>query len=201
MLPRFRTALLAALVASLLLPLALAARPAAAEALPPVGETPYSGRFTMDVAGQQIDGKVFHGRDAERREMTVDGTEQVFILRPLEAEALMILPSANMAMRMPLPPDPGLAASEAFARLNPEKVGEETVAGEDTAIYRTSGRIEGRFWITGDGIVMRMETETGRGRYAMELLELERGAPDPALFELPAGMQVMDGGALPAPKQ
>lgn len=191
MLPRLCTALIAL----------FALLPGAALALPPVGETPYSGRFAMDVAGQRVEGKVYHARDAERREMTVDGTEQVFILRPLQAEALMILPSANMAMRMPLPPDPGLEAAEAFARLNPEAVGEATVAGERTTIYETSGRLDGRFWITDDGIVMRMETETGRGRYAMELLDLERGEPDPALFEVPAGMQVVDGGAMPAPAQ
>lgn len=171
--------------------------PGAAQALPPVGETPYSGRFTMDVAGQQVTGKVFHSREAERREMSVEGTDQIFILRPSEAEALMILPEAGMAMRMALPPDPGLAASEAFAQLNPEVVGEETVAGEATTIYRTSGRVEGRFWITGDGIVMRMETDTGRGRYTMELLDLQRGDPDPALFELPPGIQVMEAPGQP----
>ncbi|MEX0760608.1 MAG: hypothetical protein WD100_13590 [Tistlia sp.] len=193
-----RPPLPALLLAALALMMAGAALlPGTALALPPVGETPYSGRFTMDIAGQPVTGTLYHSPDAERREMTVEGTGQVFILRPAAGEALMILPAAKMAMRIPLPPDPGLAAAEAFARLDPQAEGEETVAGEATTIYRTSGEIEGRFWITDDGVVMRMETDTDRGRYTMELLDLERGAQDPALFELPPGVQVMEGMAPP----
>lgn len=187
------------LVGPSLLFLALLALPGAAAALPPVGETPYSGRFTMNAAGQAISGRMYRGHDAERREITVEGTEQIFILRPLQAEALMIMPSANMALRMPLPPDPGLAASEAFAKLEPEVVGEEVVAGEDTTIYRTTRKIDGRFWITDDGIIMRMEADTPNGRFTMEVLEVTRGEQDASLFEAPPGIQVMDAGAMGKP--
>lgn len=185
---------------ALLLAALLALAPTAALALPPIGETPYSGRFTMNAGGQPITGKVFHSRDAERREMTTEGGEQVMILRPREAEALMIMPGAGMALRIPLPPDPGLAASEAFARLNPEEVGEAVVAGEATTIYRTSGEMNGRFWITDDGIVMRMEAEAQQGTFTMELEELNRGEQAPSLFELPPGVKVIDGGQIPAPQ-
>lgn len=177
------------------LPIA-ASEPAAARPLPPVGDTPYSGDFTMNSAGQQVTGKVFHSQKAERREIKAAGGEQIFILRPLKAEALMIMPAAKMAMRMPLPPDPGLAASEAFARLNPEEVGEETIGGERTTIYKTSGKLDGRFWITDDGIIMKMETETARGPVTMTLTNLKRGDQAASLFEAPAGIKVIDGGAL-----
>ncbi|SME92789.1 hypothetical protein SAMN06265365_101529 [Tistlia consotensis] len=180
-----------------------AALPAQARALPPVGDTPYSGDFTMDSAGQMVTGRVFHSQKAERREIKAAGGEQIFILRPIEAEALMIMPAAGMAMRMPLPPDPGLAASEAFARLNPEVVGEETVGGEKTTIYQTSGKLDGRFWITDDGIIMKMSTRTARGDVTMTLTNLKRGDQAPSLFEAPPGIKIIDGGALPAgqPKQ
>ncbi len=177
---------------ALALGLALLTLPGVAAALPPVGETPFSGRFTMQVGGQEIAGEVFHSETAERREMQMQGAAQVIILRPLEAEVLVLMPQQNMAMRQALPHDPGLTSAEAFARLEPVEVGRESVNGESTTVYETSGRIDGRFWVTDDGIVMRMRTETGEGPLTMELLEVERGEQPAELFEVPEGMQVVD---------
>ena len=179
-------------LAALAVGLALLALPGAAGALPPVGETPFSGRFAMQVDGREIAGKVFHSEAAERREMQMQGETQVIILRPLEAEVLVLMPQQNMAMRQSLPNDPGLKSAEAFAQLEPVEVGRESVNGESTTVYDTTKRIDGRFWVTDDGIVMRMRTETAQGPLTMELLEVARGAQPAELFEVPEGMQVID---------
>lgn len=196
---RLRPAL-AALAALALLAALLVLGPTAGLAQPPIGETPYSGSFTMTAGGQPITGKVFHSREAERRELRTEAGEQIMILRPEAGEALMIMPDAGMALRLPMPDGVGPKGAEAFARLNPEVVGKEQVAGEETTIYRTSGRVNGRFWITDDGIVMRMEAEAEEGGFTMELEELVRGEQDAMLFELPSGIQVIDGGRMTAPQ-
>lgn len=184
-----------------LLALLLPAFATAAE-LPPIGQTSYMARFAMTGGGQTVDGTVHHTPDAERREMELDGMRQTMLLRADAGEMLMLFPQMNAAMRMPMNKDPNVDAQEAFARMAPVAIGEETVNGEETTIYEVDAEIEGRFWVTDDGIVMRTDMTAAEGPVFLELSQVERGPQDPALFEVPEGMEILDAGTMPAmPRQ
>jgi hypothetical protein len=181
-----------------LLALLLIALPAAAQDLPPVGQTPYAADFVMRGGGQEIEGRVHQTPGAERREVTLDGQRQIMLLRAEAGEMAMLFPDMKMGMRLPMPRDPNLEAAEAFAAADPQPLGEETVNGEPTTVYAVDdGDMRGRFWVTPDGIVMRSDVTTEDGPFSLELSDVERGPQDPALFEVPAGTEMMDAGQLP----
>jgi hypothetical protein len=169
--------------------------------LPQIGETPFSADFSLTADAMQMDGTVNRTPGAERREMVLQGQRQVMLMRPAAGEVIMMLPEANLAMRLPLQGDPTVEAAEAFARANPEAVGSDTVDGEETTIYETSGDNAGRFWVTDDGIVMRSEVASEKGPVVIELSNVERGPQDPGLFEVPSGIQIMDADELPQMRQ
>jgi hypothetical protein len=52
-------------------------------------------------------------------------------------------------------------------------------------------------WATADGIMVRMEATSQEGKIVFSLENLVRGPQDPALFELPDGVQIMQGSAMP----
>ncbi len=76
-------------------------------------------------------------------------------------------------------------------------MGREDVAGESTTKYRTEvdNGTDAPFivlsWVTDDGVVMRIEGRGPEGEFAMYLTGLSRGRQDAALFEMPAGAQLM----------
>jgi hypothetical protein len=80
---------------------------------------------------------------------------------------------------------------------DPKIVGREDVAGEPTTKYRTevddgTGAPFIVFsWVTDDGIAMRIEGKGPEGDFAMYLKDLARGPQDAALFEMPAGAQIV----------
>ncbi len=198
---RFAPLRLAPLIAGLAGLAALLAQPVLANELPPLGQASYSADFAMTAQGNRLRGQVNHTPAGERREVTFEGERQVMILKPEAREMLMVMPAMNAAMRMPLQEDPTVTARETFAEMQPESLGRETVNGQETTVYRVAGDYQGRFWITDDGIVMRSDLATPEGRFEMELSNVARGPQDPALFALPAGIEVMDMGAVPQPQQ
>ena len=75
-------------------------------------------------------------------------------------------------------------------------VGQDVIAGEQTTKYKVAGN-EGTgpytvfFWMTDDGITMRTEGSSSESSFEMHLDGLQRGAQPAALFEVPAGVQLM----------
>lgn len=181
--------------------LGLGAQGVRAADLPPLGQTAYSADFSMTGATMEMRGTVHRTPGAERREMVLQGQRQVMLMRAAQGEMIMLLPEVSLAMRLPMRSDPRVEAAEAFARADPQAVGSETVDGEATTIYETSGEVAGRFWVTDDGIVMRARVETDEGPLVIELSDVRRGPQDPALFEVPQGIQIMDAEQMPGMTQ
>lgn len=167
----------------------------------PKPQAAYSASGMMETGGLRIPYKVYHDRGKERREMTMEGMEQVVIALPDEGKMYMLMPAMNMAMEMAMKGNPSAAANEMEA-YNPEPLGKETVNGIETTKYRIeadntgAGAMTGFAWATEDGILVRMEATTAEGRVVFSLDELVRAPQDPALFRLPAGVQVMPAGAM-----
>jgi hypothetical protein len=176
--------------------------PAASAGELPLVQAPFSADSSFAAGGMTIDGKIWQQDGKRRQEMTMQGQIQTMIIRPDLGLMYMIMPGTNMAMEMALSPEMAGADYEQILGLDPKAVGEETVSGLQTTKYRiesdtddVAGRMTGHSWITEDGIVVKMEAEVmvdGTLQGVSFLLQnVQRGPQDPALFELPAGLQVM----------
>lgn len=180
--------LIMALIAVILLP------GASAEWLKP--DAAYSAVRVMRSGGMEMRGPVHHDHGKERWEVAPQGMRQVMIRRPDQERMLMILPDMNMGMELDLSQAKQVPSAESYAAKQPERLGREEVGGEMTTKYRLvedggQGPITMLFWVTDDGIPLRMEGSGAQGNFEMLLSDLKRGAQDAGLFEPPAGLQLM----------
>lgn len=173
----------------------LAGWPAAADSWPTPAAA-YQATRVMDAGGMQMSGRLFHDRGKERWEVEMQGMTQVMILRPDLDKMFMLMPAMNMAMEMPFASGANIPSPERYAGNEPEVVGQEVIAGEETTKYKFEGD-DGTgpytvfYWLTDDGITLRTEGSSAQGSFAMYLDGLDRGDQPADLFELPAGVQVM----------
>lgn len=155
----------------------------------------YSGTRVMNSGGALMAGPLYHDHGKERWEVSVNGMQQVMIMRPDLQKMIMYMPQMNMAMEMPL--NHGMIPTpELYAGNQPESVGQESLAGESVTKYKVensdgSGPFTVFFWTTDDGITLRMEGSGRDGQFEMHLENLVRGTQPAVLFEAPAGVQVM----------
>lgn len=162
------------------------------------------------------DQKMTHGRDVYqskvsmkdqlfRMEMTVEGQASI-IIRNAEG-TYTVMPSEGMAMKTPRlrPGQEPVQGTDNYAQYlqqrQAERTGSETIDSHACDIYRYSDPETGgttTVWVWKDKMFpIRFETEASDGKTLTELSNIELGAaiPDEA-FQLPAGVQVMDMGAL-----
>lgn len=183
-------------VSTIAFALGLLILPARAADLPDQNAT-YSAQRIMDTGGVQLVGQVNHDHGKERWESSQEGMAQVTIMRPDLAKLIMYMPHLNMAMELPLDSGPQFGLPTDPNGPQPEAVGQEDIAGEATTKYRvevddgTATPFIVFSWVTDDGIVMRTEGKGPDGEFVMYLTQLTRGPQDAALFEIPAGAQLM----------
>jgi hypothetical protein len=179
---------------------------AQADSVPPPTAS-YSGDGIMRMQGQpDMPFRVNGAGPLERREMVMQGSAQTMIKRPDLGVIYMLMPEMGQAMEMPL--DDSRMPGDNMDAYNPVALGSESVLGEGTTKYRmqggdANGSFDGFAWITGDGIMMRMEGQASgpdfSGPVWIALNSLQRGAQDPSLFELPPGTSVMQmPGGMPS---
>ena len=173
----------------------LVSGPTAADSWP-TPEAAYQATRVMDAGGMQMSGRLYHDRGKERWEVQMQGMTQVMLLRPDLDKMFMLMPEMNIAMEMPFAFGANIPTPERYAGNAPEVVGREVIAGEETTKYKFEGD-DGTgpytvlYWLTDDGITLRTEGSSPQGSFAMHLEGLDRGDQPAALFELPAGVQVM----------
>ena len=162
------------------------------------------------------DQKMTHGREVYqakvsmkdalfRMEMTVEGQESI-ILRNAQG-TFTVMPSEGMAMKTPMlrPGQGPVQGADNYAQYlqqrQAERTGSETIEGRACDIYRyadpdTGGTTTVWVW-TEPMFPVRFETEAADGKTLTELSNIQLGAAIPdERFQLPAGIQVMDMGAL-----
>ncbi|NBC31975.1 MAG: hypothetical protein GVY13_04800 [Alphaproteobacteria bacterium] len=174
----------------------------------------YSADSLIRVGGVELEGRVYHDRGLERREITIQGMEQVIIRRADLNHVYVAMPAMGMGMEMDLDSTPYPTPEEYLEGLDATPMGQERVAGLEATKYRltgtdpSGGAFDGFVWITDDGITLRLEgTVTAGGRaeeVLMELDNVEPGPQDPALFDRPDNVTFMPmnpalGGNLPLP--
>lgn len=162
----------------------------------PTPSASYQGTRVMNSGGMEMSGRLFHDRGKERWERSMEGMTQVMIMRPDLQKMFMLMPQMNMAMEMPLTHGGNAPTPGQYAGIDPEVMGSEVVAGEQTTKYKVEGN-QGSgpytvfFWMTEDGITMRTRVSSAEGSFEIRLEGLERGAQSAGLFEVPAGTQIM----------
>lgn len=163
----------------------------------PVPTVEYAADRVIETDAGTFGGRVYAAKGKERAEMEAGGMKSVMILRLEERKGWMLMPAQRMYQEL----DFAKAREQAGKPSDDVKisaVGSNTVEGHAATKYKlvmTDGSAGGFVWITPEGIAIKMDMvqKSGkkRDRMTMTLQNLEIGAQDPALFEVPAGWSKM----------
>lgn len=170
----------------------------------PASNAAYSADSRIRVGEIELVGRVYHDRGLERREITIEGVEQVVIRRPDLNHVYVVMPAFGMGVETNLDAVPTLASDAVLEGLQAEAVGHEWVAGLPATKYRLTGTdpagglFDGFIWFSEDGIALRVSgTVSAGGRTEaidMRLDNVRVGPQDPSLFERPDTVTFMPFG-------
>lgn len=155
----------------------------------------YAADLTMTSGDTKIAGRIHHRPGLTRSEFDTQGQRTVTIINRARKRVWIVMASARQYMEMPLTGDLASAFLPPNATREQVKLtslGKETVGGETTDKIRVehpTGRAV--MWVTGDGIMVRMDgVSTAGGRetkVTVRLRNVKRGPQDAGLFKVPAG--------------
>ncbi len=167
------------------------------------GEEPrvsYSGVREMVSSQGTLSMKEYFAPQKQRMEMTSPTGDVVLINRRDKNSAYMLMPGMNMFMEIPSQQFHQQTGSHTKVIEN-NRVGRETLDGYEVDKYKSivegadGVRGEGYYWVTDDGIALKMDVDLVRGgkkeHMVMRLKQLKIGAQPASLFEVPPGYQAM----------
>lgn len=129
-----------------------------------------------------------------RMEIDTQGMKSIILYDG--SDTYMYNPATNTAMKSPEPKEKAANqwAESAEDLANFKIVGREKMDGYDCVVVTTtSTEGDAKIWLAKDiGMPVRMESEQEQNKMLMEYKNIKVGAQDAALFQLPAGVQVMD---------
>jgi len=133
-----------------------------------------------------------------RMEMSAGGIATVNIIDIDAGVMYTYMPAQNIAMKMSIPQTSESAKQEAgsIAGYNPENLGTESVDGTVCYVFRysVSGNTE-KMWISKDhGLPVKMEITSSQGTIITEFKNYDFSDIPDSMFELPAGVQMMQTG-------
>ena len=170
---------------------------AASAGLPPPNAA-YSADSRLRVGDVELAGRVYHDRGLERRELVIDGIQQVVVRRPDLNHVYVVMPILGMGVETDLDAVPRPTPDRVLNGLHAEIVGRETIAGLAATKYRLTGtdpdggQFDGYVWFTEDGIAVQLTgTVSAGGRTEtvhMRLDNIRVGPQDPTLFERPGAV-------------
>ncbi len=156
-------------------------------------------QLVMTAPDGELTGEIWQQGEQMRSDFVVEGQEIVNIINATQNEAFMYMPAENMAIRMPLEKvdlygsqTPG----EYVEEIDPEIVQSvETVQLDGITCklvtYRTAEE-EVKLWLHAEyGLPLRAEVTTAGEKVLMEYKNLEIGPVAAEVFQLPAGVQVV----------
>jgi uncharacterized protein DUF4412 len=164
----------------------------------PVPTVEYSADRVMETDAGTFEGKVYAAKDKERSETSMRGMTSVMILRRDRQLGYMLMPAQKMYQQMDFAKAQQQSGGQAADQVDITEVGTETIEGQSTTKYKLimkDGSAGGFMWFTKDGILMKMDTVVKNGRdksrMTITLKNLQVGAQDASLFEVPAGYAAM----------
>lgn len=135
-----------------------------------------------------------------RIEGTFEGYTGVYLLDAAKELAYLYVPAQNMAMKMDWSKAKETAGespteqSESVIKYNPVTVGTEVLDGKSCLVieYTTeTAKTKSWVWIE-HGLLIRIESTTDKGTSVAEIKNINFGAIPDSMFELPAGVQIME---------
>lgn len=160
--------------------------------------TEYSFDIKVNAAGQTMTGKSYVKGMKMRQEMSVAGQNTVLLLNLAEKVAYMLMPDQNIAVKTDFNeassqtdlPNERISDLPSGAKL----IGTDTIDGKLAAVFEVPGsQGTGKYWVWIErGLPLKLEVVTAEGKTVMEYSNYKFGGLADSLFELPAGVQVMD---------
>lgn len=164
----------------------------------PIPTVEYSADRVLEMESGTFDGRVYSAKGKERGEMDAGGMKSVLILRTEEKKGWMLMPSQRMYQELDFAQARQKMGGNPANDVKIAAVGSDTVEGHAATKYKLvmkDGSAGGFMWITGDGIVIKMDMiqKSGRKneRMTMTLKNLQIGPQDPSLFEVPSNYTKM----------
>jgi len=190
---------LSVLISPVLLSLAaLAYAHQAAAASLPAPTVEYSADRTIESDAGTFSGKVYSATDRERSETSMQGMQTVMILRRDKQLGWMLMPTQKMYQQLDFAKARQQSGAAPDSEVEITQVGIETVAGFEATKYKMlmrDGSAGGFIWITTEGIAVKMDMLSKaagtKTRMTMTLSNVQIGAQDPQLFEVPEGYTSM----------
>lgn len=135
-----------------------------------------------------------------RMEGTFDGQNMDYLVDADKQTAYMYMPAENMAMKMGLSNahetvgESPTEQSESVMKYNPVTVGAEVIDGKSCLVIEyITETYNVKTWVwTEYGLPIRTESTTAKGTSVAELKNIEFGNIPDSMFELPAGVQMME---------
>jgi outer membrane lipoprotein-sorting protein len=150
---------------------------------------PGAGTFTMHVWLEE---------DKMRTETDAgEGMGTIVSIADLDAQVMyQYLPDQNMAYRMSYTQEENtvLTETQSISGYSPTVIGTETMDGKVCLVVEYSyAGVTGKMWIWKEyGFPIRIETTTAEGTAIVECRNIEFGDIPDSMFEIPAGVQIID---------
>jgi len=134
-----------------------------------------------------------------RMEGTIEGKSMVYLVDTDMQLAYIYFPAENTAMKIGLAKAKETAGespteqSESIIKYNPVTLGTEVLDGKSCLVIEYTTETESvKMWLWKKyGFPIKTETTTDKGTTVLELKNIELGGIPDSMFELPAGVQIM----------
>lgn len=165
----------------------------------------YDGVRVMTMAQGQFEATERKAPQKMFTEFSMGGMSGAFIIREDLDKAYMLMPTMGMYKEVSLSEAlEGAGGGMEFSDI--QRIGEETINGYPCVKYQArfkdnEGKGAGFIWVTDSGVPMKMDMiYSSRGEEGMritsEFVELNLREQDPAVFELPEGLQPMGASGM-----
>jgi Domain of unknown function (DUF4412) len=181
----------------------------------PADEVEYSADTAMETEKGVIQGRVYHSRVGERRELNMGNMSMPTITRRDQQVTWQLMPQQKAYTTLKAGSPQAQAAGDTSGwKVEMTVVGTEEIEGHKTSktkiVAQTpdGGKFGGFWWTTAEGVTVKMDmlgkVDGKELRVKTTLRNLVIAKQDPALFEIPAGYKEMKmdfgsmmGGAMP----
>jgi len=162
---------------------------------------PFSADQVRTTRKKTTTGKVYAIENAMRSEAEDKGKKSISIIRFDRKVMWVLMPDQKMYLEMPWGDPAEWAATTKGAQVLRESLGAEQVGAFHCDKTRVTATYQGMTsvyteWVARelDGFVVKRQDE--KGSWSTEYKNVQLGAPDPSLFEIPAGYQKMSMGGM-----
>jgi hypothetical protein len=159
----------------------------------------YSADQVVTTARGTMTNKVYVDNGKIRTEMNANGMQIVSIVRPDQNKVYSVMVTSKMVMVMPYDPSK-VSGQPTTAGSKFETVGPDTADGVACIKYKATasdGKVSFYWADASTKLPVKMASEDGA--YTIEWKNYQTGPQDAALFEPPAGFQVMNMPGAPPP--